>query len=44
MLLGRLYPSGRLTEEDYEFLRDTQEASLFAGIRCHAGGIHHGSR
>jgi alanyl-tRNA synthetase len=22
-LLGRLYPSGRLTEEDYEFLRDT---------------------
>jgi len=23
MLLPRLYPSGRLTEEDYEFLRDT---------------------
>ena len=23
-LLGRLYPSGRLTEEDYEFLRDTR--------------------
>ena len=23
MLLRRLYPSGRLTEEDYEFLRDT---------------------
>jgi alanyl-tRNA synthetase len=22
-LLGRLYPSGRLTEADYEFLRDT---------------------
>ena len=22
-LLGRLYPSGRLTEQDYEFLRDT---------------------
>lgn len=22
-LLGRLYPSGRLTEDDYEFLRDT---------------------
>ena len=22
-LLRRLYPSGRLTEEDYEFLRDT---------------------
>jgi alanyl-tRNA synthetase len=22
-LLGRLYPSGRLTEGDYEFLRDT---------------------
>jgi alanyl-tRNA synthetase len=22
-LLGRLYPSGQLTEEDYEFLRDT---------------------
>jgi alanyl-tRNA synthetase len=22
-LLGRLYPSGRLTEEDYQFLRDT---------------------
>ena len=22
-LLGRLYPSGRLIEEDYEFLRDT---------------------
>ena len=23
MLLARLYQSGRLTEEDYEFLRDT---------------------
>jgi alanyl-tRNA synthetase len=23
ILLGRLYPSGRLTEQDYEFLRDT---------------------
>ena len=22
-LLSRLYPSGRLTEDDYEFLRDT---------------------
>jgi hypothetical protein len=23
MLLQRLYPSGRLTRQDYEFLRDT---------------------
>lgn len=35
-LLRRLYPSGRLTEEDYEFLRDTHglPRELVTGLLC----------